>query len=141
MSPKPPIIIPLNLTRSHANGTIEISSPLLKPNAYGLFYYFKRDSERELVRFGVPRVDDLGGAIAASEIAALSKLSPAEHTEHPWVDEHIIDDVAYLLSPTFHVDQDLWIGVEATPQANAGGYSGGGYVRLRREGGGGTLGQ
>lgn len=140
MSPKPPIIIPLNLTRSRT-GEIEISSPNLKSEAFGLFYYFKRGRDR--VRFGVPRVDNLDGAVPPSDIAAQCTLIGGDDPQDvtlPWDEEALVGDVPHLLSPVFEPDQDVSIAIAATTQADASGCSGGGYVRLRREGGGGPLG-
>ena len=128
-------IIFLTLTRS--NDEIRISSPRLERDAHGLTYYFERDKESVPVRFGVPVMADLGGEFSNSVISAANASADGQST--PWTDVTVVDGGTYRLSPPQSVNADLTIEVTAKATQAAGNSSGGAYVRLRRQGGGGPL--
>jgi len=125
------------LTLSRDNDGIRISSPRLEPDAFGLTYYFERDKESVPVRFGVPVTADLGGEFSSSEIEAVNASADGQST--PWTDVMVLDDGTYRLSPPQSLNTDLNIAITAKAKQAAGNSSGGAYVRLRRQGGGGPL--
>jgi hypothetical protein len=129
-------IIFLSLHRK--DGEIQISSPALTPDAFGLTYYYPGEVDPPPVRFGVPVVDDLGGSFDTSEIEAA--CGPKGACAVPWTEVEALDGGAYRLSPWLNLNDDRTITITAKPQSTAAGLKGGAYVRLRRKGGGGGLG-
>ncbi len=125
-------IIFLALTRN--DDQLQITSPDLKPDAYGLTYYFERGKESVPVRFGVPVTVDLGGEFSKSEIEAAGAGVNGDST--PWTDVTVLDNGTYRLSPPLSLNADVDIAITANAKQAAGKSSGGAYVRLRRQGGG-----
>ena len=126
------------LSLSRKDGEIQISSPALTPDAFGLTYYYSGQADPPPVRFGVPVVDDLGGSFDASEIEVV--CGPKGADAEPWTEVAVLDGGAYRLSPWLHLNDDRTITITAKPKSEAVPLKGGAYVRLRREGGGGGLG-